>query len=153
MLYLSFEDFSKEIFGTDSDELSLSLSTTSSSEAARLSDEFIPFSFDLFKEESTREMDRCGTLAARHPFFDYAAKHWASHFERSNASADPELHELAASICNPNFPTFHNWFRYYWLDETLSKGESLQSYSTITATTSVASFFGFNTTLKHVLNQ
>lgn len=153
MLYLSLEDFNRGMFATDSDESSLrSLSTIASCEAFRLSDEFLAFP-DLFKEQSPYDMDRCDMLAARHVFFDYAAKHWAFQFERSNPFADTNLHELAVSTCDTGSAIFHNWFRYHWLHEALGKRVSLECYPIMTGTIAVAGFFGFRATLKHALDR
>jgi hypothetical protein len=49
-----------------------------------------------------------------HGFLDYAAKHWAIHYQRAQAMVDTATLELNFSICNVKSKRFLTWFQVYW---------------------------------------
>jgi ankyrin repeat domain-containing protein 50 len=50
-----------------------------------------------------------------HNFLDYAAKHWAIHYQRAQARMDTAMQELNFSICDVRSQRFLTWFQVYWI--------------------------------------
>ncbi|KAF8243587.1 hypothetical protein K440DRAFT_55295 [Wilcoxina mikolae CBS 423.85] len=55
---------------------------------------------------------RIKQYAEKHWFLDYAAKHWASHFQSCSGLAD--MSDSAYQLCQTQSRRFRSWFEVYW---------------------------------------
>jgi ankyrin repeat protein len=118
--YLLLDDFKQDMFGEDN-QATKYLPT---SPIPRTSEDEGLFSFwgglnlgedTIFKDLSEADWNSCNLIAARNPLFDYAALHWASHFQSCSTLCSSELWQSAVKLSNNSSPRYSNWFRYYWL--------------------------------------
>ncbi|VZH88751.1 unnamed protein product, partial [Fusarium fujikuroi] len=81
---------------------------------------------------------------SRNLFVNYAAKHWANHFNRLSVHDQKKLTSLALEICNTQGSCFSAWFPVYWR----SRHARLVSGFT---TLMVASYFGLEAIVRSIL--
>lgn len=81
---------------------------------------------------------------SRNLFVNYAAKHWANHFNRLSVHDQKRMTSLALEICNARDSCFLAWFPVYWR----SRHARLVSGFT---TLMVASYFGLGTVVRRIL--
>ncbi|KAI9853089.1 MAG: hypothetical protein M1838_001590 [Thelocarpon superellum] len=51
----------------------------------------------------------------RHDFLDYAAKSWATHFQRSESRQEVASIDVALKLCHPASQTFMTWWQVFWI--------------------------------------
>ena len=59
-----------------------------------------------------RKVDR---YTRRHDFLDYAAKHWAAHFQNAKTGEEPALLKSILEVCDTRSKRFMTWFQVYWI--------------------------------------
>lgn len=53
-------------------------------------------------------------FSSQNPFVEYAATHWTTHFNASNASETDELSAAASLLCSTDTHRFRTWYKIYW---------------------------------------
>ena len=51
-----------------------------------------------------------------HDFLDYAAKHWAAHFQNAKIQEKAALLKSTLEVCDTRSKRFMTWFQVYWID-------------------------------------
>ncbi|KAF5613591.1 ankyrin repeat domain protein [Fusarium subglutinans] len=87
---------------------------------------------------------RALTHTSRNSFFNYAAKHWANHFNRLSVSNQKKMTNLALEICDDRGPCFLAWSQVYWLSR---HGQFVSGFTTLMA----ASYFGLEPVLRRII--
>jgi hypothetical protein len=67
----------------------------------------------LMLNDFDRPVDNTSTTG-KFELFDYAAKFWATHFQKAQHHASEELVQLVTRVCNAQSHRFEAWFETYW---------------------------------------
>ena len=51
---------------------------------------------------------------AKHDFLDYAARHWATHFQRCQPNEDAALTQAIYRLCDVQSQRFRTWYQVFW---------------------------------------
>ena len=81
-----------------------------------------------------------------HDFLDYAAKHWAAHFQNAKIGEESTLLKSTLEVCDTRSKRFMTWFQLYWI--------TVRPYSTCPQNFTdlmVASYFGHEIVVRLLL--
>lgn len=152
--FLLLDDFIRDQFSTDQSSTEGSSPVSPVTEKVSIRDEEdaihdpIGIGQDfVLKDETILEADACDSIAARYKVFDYAARHWATHFSSCDRIAPHSLQEAVVRLSGYKGKRFSNWVRYYWLKSGLDL-EYPHDFDQFIA----ASFFGHSATLLSFLD-
>ncbi|KAF4443334.1 Ankyrin repeat domain-containing 50 [Fusarium acutatum] len=81
---------------------------------------------------------------SRNSFVNYAAKHWAKHFNRLSVHNQKKMTSLALEICNARGSCFLAWFPVYWRSR---HARLVSGFTTLMA----ASYFGLEPVVRRIL--
>ncbi|KAM0076569.1 hypothetical protein ACKRZS_010715 [Fusarium odoratissimum] len=84
------------------------------------------------------------THTKKNAFISYAAKHWASHFNRLSAHNQKKMTSVALEICDVRGSCFLSWFPVYWRSR---HARVVAGFTTLMA----ASYFGLEVVVRRIL--
>ena len=153
MAYLSFDEFSADLFGENRSSSSGGSPTSpqrmleDDGEIGGLEDSVDIFG-TLLQDDEELDAGACTTISQRFKFFGYSATSWARHFAECQKIAPQNLRDLALQLTEKHTTAFSNWFRFMWT----TKGINMPYPSDFDVLV-IAGFFNHYVSIDSILNR
>lgn len=150
--YLMLEEFNRDMFLSELPDIedSPTSAVTDPTNTEQINNPWMGFDLEedlMFKDPAELDIDTCVTIGKEYAFFDYAARHWATHFASASLVSSPGLRRSVVQLLDAKACRGSNWLRYYW-----RHNEPDLPYPVDFGPIATASYFGHSIILKSLLS-